>query len=126
MRTLKISKRLPANAPNAAKKRKSFQMNLIAPTLAVDAENPSIFQNVKSPVKAKAYPPDKRFCLPGTPRKSVTFYLENANKISSIGISKEALRSLPLADRFVHPGHISRKSRTRMSLKTGIPALLRL
>jgi hypothetical protein len=60
MRILKISKRLPVNAPNAVKKRKSFQMNLTVPTLAVDAGNPSIFQNVKSPVKAKVYPLDKR------------------------------------------------------------------
>ena len=93
MRTLKISKRLPANAPNAAKKRKSFRMNLIAPTLAADAENPSIFQNAKSPEKAKAYPPDKRCGFPGTSENSSTFYLEDANSISSMEILKEALRS---------------------------------
>jgi hypothetical protein len=93
MRTLKISKRLPANAPNAAKKRKSFQMNLTAPTIAVDAGNPSIFQNVKSPVKAKAYHPDKRCGFPGTSENSSTFYLVDANNISSMEILKEALRS---------------------------------
>jgi hypothetical protein len=86
MRTLKISKRLHVNAPNAAKKRKSFQMNLTAPTLAVDAGNPSIFQHVKSPVKAKVCPPDKRSCFPGAPGKSPTFYLEDADKISLMEI----------------------------------------
>ena len=81
MRTLKISKRSPANAPNAAKKRKSFQMNLTVPTLAADAGNPSIFQNVKSPVKAKAYPPDKCCCFSKAPGKSPTIYLVGENKI---------------------------------------------
>ena len=79
-------KAFTANAPNAAKKRKSFQMNLTAPTLAVNAGNPSIFQNVKSPVKAKVYPPDKRCCFPGAPGKSPIFYLEDANKISLLEI----------------------------------------
>jgi hypothetical protein len=93
MRTLKISKRSPANAPNAAKKRKSFQMNLTVPTLAADAGNLLIFQNVKSPVKAKAYPPDKRCGFPGTLRNSLTFYLVDANNISAMKIPKQALRS---------------------------------
>jgi hypothetical protein len=93
MRTLKISKRLPANAPNAAKKRKSFQMNLTAPKLAVDAGNPSIFQNVKSPEKAKAYLPDKRCGFPGTSENSSIFYLVDANSISAMKIPKQALYS---------------------------------
>jgi hypothetical protein len=57
-------------------------MNLTAPTLAVDAGNPSIFQNVKLPVKAKAYPPDKGCHFPGTPEKSATYYYEDTNKVS--------------------------------------------
>jgi hypothetical protein len=53
-RALKPSNHLLANAPNAAKSKKSFQMNLIVRIPAPSATNPSTFRNVKWTAKVKA------------------------------------------------------------------------
>jgi hypothetical protein len=54
--TLRISRRLFANATTAARKKKYFPMNSTALTPAADAENPLISLNARSQEKAKAYP----------------------------------------------------------------------
>ena len=52
---LKPLNHLPANAPNAARSKKSFQMNLIDRIPAAGATNPLTFLNVNWKGKAKAF-----------------------------------------------------------------------
>ena len=55
IKTLKPSNLLHANVPNAAKSKKSFQMNSIVRTTAESATNPSTFRNVSWSAKVKAF-----------------------------------------------------------------------
>jgi hypothetical protein len=55
IKTLKPSKHLHANVPNAEKSKKSFQMNSIDRTPAPSARNPSTFRNVNWKAKVKAF-----------------------------------------------------------------------
>jgi len=54
-RTLKPSNHLPVNAPNAARSKKFFQMNLTGHTPAVDATSPLTLPSVSWKGKVKVF-----------------------------------------------------------------------